>query len=123
MAGNDYGGRMTVKLSSGEIFSLRGTFNVMSSGFSAEAITNQDRSVDRTLTPKAATCEINFADKGINYNQLMQSDRFNVTIDEDNTDVSHYFTGAFFVGDPSVNRITGEVTGLTITAEKYRRRG
>ena len=122
MAGNDYGGQISVRLSTGEFFSLRGTMNLMTSGMSAEAITNQDASVDRTLTPKARTAEINFADKGIDYDAVMQAERFNVTFDEDNTNVAHYFTNAFFTGDPQVNRITGEVTGMTIASAKYRRR-
>ncbi|MDB5582832.1 MAG: hypothetical protein JWR80_8008 [Bradyrhizobium sp.] len=123
MSNKDFGGKMSMKLSTGELISLRGTLTMNPSRNSIEAITNQDMSVDRTATPKPATFEINFADRGLNLDRLMKSDRMNITFDEDFTGVTHYFTQAFLVGDPQINRINGEVTGITGAAETYTRRG
>ncbi|MBD8555554.1 phage tail tube protein [Rhizobium sp. CFBP 8762] len=122
MANNDYGGRITMRLSTGESFSLRGTLNLNTSGLSSEAVVNQDGSVDRTGTPQARRFEITFADRGINLDKLMSAPRFNVTFDEEFTGVTHYFTSAFLTGDPQINRMTGEVSGLTGSAENYNRR-
>jgi len=121
MAGKDYGGIINARLSDGTAFSLRGTFNVNPSRISTEAVTNGDGSVDRQATNRPATAEINFADRGIDYDALMRSGRFNMTAIEDFSGVTHYFTSAFMVGDPQLNRQTGEVTGLSIAAEKYSR--
>jgi hypothetical protein len=123
MANNDYGGNITIKFSTGEVISLRGSFTVNPSRRSNEAITNQDESVDRVGTPKPATMEIAFADRGLNYDALMRADRMNVTANEEDNDVTHYLTGAFLVGDPSINRLNGEVTGLSLAASDYDRRG
>ncbi|MDK4712992.1 phage tail tube protein [Rhizobium sp. CNPSo 4039] len=119
MSGQDYGGLITVRLSTGTTLSLRGTLNINPARMSAEAQTNDDGSVDRIGTNRPATAEINFADRGIDYDALMRSSRFNVTFIETFSGVTHYFTEAFMAGDPQLNRKTGEVTGLTINAEKY----
>ncbi|MDI7864298.1 phage tail tube protein [Rhizobiaceae bacterium n13] len=121
MGNKDFGGHITMRLSTGELFSLRGTLNMNTAGQSNEAVTNQDGSVDRVATVQPKRAEISFADRGVDYDALMKADRFNVTVEEDFTGVSHYFTGAFVVGDPQVNRMNGEVTGLSIAAEKYNR--
>jgi hypothetical protein len=123
MAGKDYGGQIRFRLSNGETFSLRGTMNVKSAGRSVEAVVNQDRSTDRveTLTPYGF--EISFADRGQDLEALMKSDRFDATSIEDDTGVSHYFTRCFFVGEPTSNRMNGEVTGVAGAAEKYVRKG
>ena len=58
----------------------------------------------------------------IDYDALMRSDRFNVTFSEDFTGVTHYFTRAFLTGDPAINRINGEVSGISGSAEAYERK-
>lgn len=121
MGNKDFGGRITTRLSSGEALSLRGTLNLNPSGQSNEAVTNQDGSVDRVASVQARRAEINFADRGLNYDALMKSDRFNITFIEDFTGVTHYYTGAFLVGDPQINRANGEVTGISIASEGYNR--
>lgn len=121
MGKKDFGGIIRMKLSTGEQISLRGTLAMNTSSVSTEAVTNQDGSVDRTLTPVPRRAEFTFADRGLNHDRLMKSDRFNVTFIEDQTGVTHYFTKAFLVGDPAKNRINGEVTGLSLAAEGYRK--
>lgn len=123
MAGKDYGGLIRFRLSNGTTLSLRGTMNLKTAGRSVEAVVNQDRSTDRieTLTPYGF--ELSFADRGEDLEALMKSDRFDATSIEDDTGVSHYFTRAFFVGDPTTNRMNGEVTGVSGAAEDYNRKG
>ena len=119
--GKEYGGKITVRFSSGETLSLRGTLTMNTAGQSNEAVVNQDGSVDRVGTPTARKAELNFADRGLDLNTLMTAGRFNVTVIEEFAGVMHLFTNAFVVGDPSINRANGEVSGLSINSEGYSR--
>lgn len=123
MAGNDFGGRMSVRLSDGSTLSLRGTFTIMRSDQSNEVITNQDGSPDRVGTPVAPRAEVTFKDGGRDFSALMRAARQNFVIKEEFTGVTHHFISAFFAGEPSSNRMNGEVSGLTIVATTYRRTG
>jgi hypothetical protein len=121
MAGKDFGGRMSVRLASGELLTIRGTFAVMGAGQSNEATVNQDGSTDRVGTPTAMRAEVTFVDKGIDFNTLMTAPRQNITIFEEFTTVTHYFFDAFFAGEPNSNRMNGEMSGLSIVGETYRK--
>lgn len=116
-----FGGKLTLRTSNGQLFAGRGTFNVMPSRNSVEAITNDDSSLARVATPKPATIEITFEDRGINYDALMKADDIDFTAIEEFTGVTHLLSKAFFTGDPSTNRRNGEVTGLTLAGEAYQR--
>lgn len=123
MSSRDYGGQIECRFSDGTALSLRGTVNLMTAGRSNEAIVNQDASVDRVMTLQARRFEISFADRGEDWRRLMKDDRFDVTFIERDTGVTHYYTRAFMTGEPAINRINGEVTGLTGAAEVYDRKG
>lgn len=123
MSNKDFGGRITVRLSTGETFSPRGTMSMNTAGQSNEAVTNQDGSVDRVGTVQPRRVSFSFADRGLNHDQLVKADRFNITFDEDFTGVQHFFTNAFVVGDLETNRMNGEVSGFSIAAEAYNRTG
>lgn len=118
---NDHGGRMTLRFSSGTLISLRSTVTMSPSRLSVEAIANQDGSVDRAGTVTPGTCEITFADADHDYDALISGERFNATLIEDFSGKTHYFTNAFLSGTASVNRMNGEVTGLSLTYEGYRK--
>lgn len=121
--GADFGGIMRVRLSGGTILSMRGTFTLSPGMLSAEHITNQDGSVDRTFTPTSPRAEITVADKNVKPEDLIGAPRQPVSIVEEHTGKQHIFDNAFFTGDPQVNRINGEVSGLTIVGEGYRKIG
>jgi hypothetical protein len=123
MAGKDFGGKITVTSSLGYKLSLRGTINVMTTAQSNEAITNQDASTDRIMTPVAPSAELSFRDDGGDWQGRMGGQRENLTVVEEQTGVTHLFTGAFWTGRPSINRINGEVSGVQIVADYYRRLG
>lgn len=123
MADKDFGGRMSVRLSSGEYLSLRGTFSVQRGRQSNEAITNQDGSNDRIGTPTSPRANVVFKDSGIDFDALMRAPRQNIVIIEEFTGVTHHFISAFFAGDSDSNRLNGEVSGLTISASNYTRTG
>jgi hypothetical protein len=118
---NDFGGRMTLRFSTGVLLPLRATVNMSAARISVEAVANQDGSVDRTATVKPGTCEISFADVGTDMDALLSGERFNATLIEEFSGVTHYYTRAFLSGDPTVNRMTGEVTGAVLNFEAYRK--
>lgn len=121
MAGKDFGGVMYLRDSNGANLSIRGNFSVMPGNLSSEVVVNQDASVDRTFTPEAPSAEVTIADKNVDVQALIGLPRRNITITEQTTEVQHLFTSAFFTGRPTTNRLNGEVSGLTIAAEAYRR--
>lgn len=122
MGAKDYGGQIECRFSDGTTLSLRGTLNLMTAGRSNEALVNQDASVDRVSTLQAPRFEMSFADRGADWQRLMK-ERFDVTFIERDNGVTHYFTRSFMTGEPTINRINGEVTGLTGAAEVYARKG
>lgn len=115
--GKDFGGKMSLRLSSGELISLRGTFNVSPTRQEISSVTNQDNTTDRISTPQASRVEIVAADGGFDYEKLMNGPRFNATLVEEFTGITHYMTNAFFVGRPQINRLNGEVSGLSIDGD------
>lgn len=123
MAGRDFGGKITVTGSTGYKLSLRGTVTILGAHQSNDVITNQDGRADRVITPDAPAAELVFADDGLNYDQLLNADRHNITVVEEKTGVTHMFTSAFWTGKPSSNRINGELSQLGIRADSYRRLG
>ena len=123
MAGMDFGGKIIVTSSRGYKLSLRGTINVNPSQQSNEALTNQDGSVDRIITPAAPGAELTFRDEGGDWQARLDGPRENLTIVEEKTGVTHLFTGAFWTGRPTINRVNGEVTGVQIVADYYRKLG
>ncbi len=113
MAGNDFGGVFRVKTSTGEVLSLRGQMSIKSSGRSAEAMTNQDGSVDSSETLTPVVVSVTFKDATGKYRDLIRGRRDWTFIEED-TGVTHYLTNAKVTGEPEENRHTGEISGLSV---------
>lgn len=120
MNGADFGGIIRLTDSLGATLSLRGALNIMPNRSSNEAITNQDGTPDRIMTPTHPQAEITVADKGVDLVTFFDGPRRNVTVVEVTTGRIHLFTNAFMIGRPSVNRLNGEVTGIVVAAETYR---
>ncbi|EDQ33950.1 hypothetical protein HPDFL43_05835 [Hoeflea phototrophica DFL-43] len=123
MAGKDFGGQIRLRLSNGTSLSLRGTMTLKTTGRVVEAIRNQDGSIDRVSTLAPYGWEITCKDDGQDFEALLKADRFDATFIEDDNGKSHYYTRAFFVGDTSINRMNGEVSGLGGAAETYKSKG
>lgn len=121
MAGNDFGGTMQVRLGNAALLTLRGTFSVMAGRSEVAPVTNQDGSLDRTFTPVSPSAECTFADNGIDWDALLEADRQPIAITEDKGQVTHHFVNAFFSGRATNNRMTGEVSGLTLNGTTYRK--
>ncbi|WP_128292005.1 phage tail tube protein [Afifella aestuarii] len=117
-----FGGEIIFSFAGGRKLTMRGDFTVKPAGFSAEAITNQDGSVSQSATLMPHGWEGTFEDAAdLDWEELMRLGDFEVTAREDYTGVSHLFGPGFFVGEPSINRKTGEVSGLSGAHQSYRK--
>jgi hypothetical protein len=122
------GGRVSTTIN-GVQYSARGEITIDASGISVEAGVNQDGSLYRTVKPKARTVEITFdrnsglvdgAGRPLKWDEtLMLLDNIPVTFVEQDTNIMHLLSNAFFTGQPQHNTATGEVSGLGLAAERY----
>ncbi len=118
----NFGGEMTFAMSSGDRIVVRGAAEIMPSNVNIEGNANQDGSPFRTVTPTGYAANLTFEDMdGDDWNRLMRASGFNVTLNESFTGAQHLWTDAAFTGRPSVNRATGEVTGVALLAHSYRK--
>jgi hypothetical protein len=123
MAGKDFGGIMKVSTSAGDTFSLRGKLKVLKAHAKNDAVTNQDGSVDRTMTPQAPSAELTFRDDDFDFDAMLSGNRVNITIIEQQTGKTHLFTNAFWTGSPASDRMNGEVDSMGIVCESYQQIG
>lgn len=121
--GRDFGGEMRLRLANGVNLTMRGAFKTGPGGISIEALTNQDHSVSRQGTLKPWTAEVTLEDNGVDVGELMRAPRQSIYIVEDWTGVTHVYTNAFFAGEASIDRATGEWSGLVINGDGYQRIG
>lgn len=116
-----FGGKMSFRLSTGERIVMRGEFSIEASRYNNETVTNQDGSNSKTVGLKPYRMSCNFeAAPGRDYDGLLRLIGVDATVVEDYTNTRHLFTGGFFEGTPSVDRATGAVSGLMFASDKYR---
>lgn len=111
-----FGGGYRFLLGDGTVLTGRkDKIDVKPSGYKATIESNADGSTYQTLelVPTEADCA--FQDDGQDW-QAVALYRGDITVQEDTTGRTHTFTGAAFEGSPSINRRTGEVSGLTVKA-------
>ncbi len=120
----DYGGDITCTLS-GTPYVLTEIPSFDLDPFEKGELVNADRSVDRTLTPTAGKVGVTFRDRGENWGEVANGGPYVVSLVEPQTGASHTINRMRFGGRASVNRVTGEVTGLEMLfdARDYLRRG
>lgn len=113
------GGRFTAEIN-GRTFKGRGKATIESSTVEVNAEANQDGSGFVTVKPKLASCELSF-DRGVGlkWDAAMLLQSINLTFVETDAKVTHLFTDASWVGTPSIDTETGEVSGLSIKSDKY----
>ncbi len=124
----DFGGFMRFKVGS-TLLRMRGKFETEPTDSEFKEMTNQDGSVDREQTPSAQKADITFVDTqdsddtnatptSIDWNTIMKAGRTNMTVQEDSTGIIHTWTAGMFVGRPKVDRMKGEVTGISIVCNR-----
>ncbi len=118
--GNTFGGVMSFKLSNGTQMRIRGDFTERPSNITAATVTNQDGSIDKTLTPRPYGFGATFVDEGQDFDALLLETGINATIVEENTGKTRLYSGGQFSGEPEISRADGAVTGLTFDAPQRR---
>ncbi|MEM9734242.1 MAG: hypothetical protein AAF903_12280 [Pseudomonadota bacterium] len=122
MAGRDFGGEMTLKLSTGVEFVLRQPPKVMKTDLEADAETNQDGSVDRVFTLTDREMAFEFRDDGQDIEAIQKGPRFNASLVEVQSGITHIWTDVFLKGRPSDARENGQVSGVSISGGRYQRK-
>lgn len=124
MTDRNFGGKLRLRSSRGYVLSIRGTTNFMGASGTSEGITAQDGTLDRVVTPVSPRLEIVGVDRGdVTHDYLTNGERENLTLTEEKTGAVYAMTDGFWQGDPSANRLNGELTGLTFIAQFARRIG
>lgn len=113
------GGRFTLDIN-GRTYSGRGEATIRPARATAEAGANMDGTGYRTVQSKLAGLELSF-DRGVGltWDEGLLLANINVTFVETDAGRMHFFTGASWVGEPSINSASGEVSGLSIQTDKY----
>lgn len=118
----NFGGEMTFRLSTGDAIVVRAAAEILPANVNVEGNANQDGSIYRTVAPTGFRANLTFEDMTAdNWNRLMRASGFNATLNESFTGVQHLWTEAGFTGQPTVNRATGEVTGVAMISRSYKK--
>lgn len=116
---SDFGGEMRLSINGAPLV-VRAGVTVRPSSYNVTGIANQDGSVSRTFAPQGWRASVTFEDApGTNWHALMGQAASRITLIEDKTGILHTWQGAFLTGEPSVDRMTGEVTGIELMARSY----
>jgi hypothetical protein len=119
------GGRVSININ-GLSYSARGEIKINPSGLTADVGTNQDGTLYKTIKPKPISAECTF-DRFVDVNgtplkwnkDLMLLNNIPITFTEQDTGKQQLLTNGTFVGDPQIDLSTGEVSGVSLAAEKY----
>lgn len=119
---NSFGGTIYIEADGTRLTPAEGDITLMPTTQETEPLTNQDGSTSYKVTPRSPRAEMSFRDScGFDWDALMRKCKLNVTIVEHTNNIQHLFTGTRFVGRPSINRSSGEVTGLSIEGGVYQK--
>jgi hypothetical protein len=115
-----FGGLMHLTLSGGRRMTIRGSFEERPSNVVAETVTNQDGSLDKTVTLRPFGFTFTGRDEGQSFNDLLLEENVNATLVEEHNGRTILYTAGMFSGEVSINRMNGEVSGLSFDARHRR---
>lgn len=119
----DYG-LIKFRMPNGQNLGIRGSVTHNPVPVSYEPVVNLDGSVDRSVTPQGYRFAMSLKGKDANgapfdFRQLMAMDKVTFTLIHDSERVNRTYSRASLAGDPQVDDITGEVSGITGVAEGF----
>jgi hypothetical protein len=119
----DYG-LVKLRLPTGQNISVRGSVTHNPAKVSREAVVNLDGTVDRTETPQGYRFALSLKGKDaagvpIPFDALMALDKVDIVFLHDSERVDRTYSRASLIGDPQVDDISGEVSGITGVAEGF----
>ena len=116
----DFGG--TIRFTyDGNSLRIRAKVDLEPGDYSFAVEHNQDGSFDRYAQPMGPTFDLEFVDSrdGVNpisldWNAIMAGGPYNIAILEDKNGITHTISAGKFSGRPTIDRLKGLVTGVTI---------
>lgn len=117
---NSFGGEIYLTVDGTRYTPSEGDISLMPTRTEVEALPNQDGSAAYKVTPRLPRADISFRQNcGLDWDDEMLKCKVNATIVEKTNGRSHIFSGARFVGRPTINLSNGEVTGVSIEGGTY----
>lgn len=118
------GGIIKFRLPTGANLSVRGSVTRNPARMSAEAVVNADGSVDRSFTVQGYRFAMSLADKDVSgqpvdVDTLLALDKVDFTFLHDTERVDYFFGRSVLTGDPQIDAMTGELSGISGVAETY----
>jgi hypothetical protein len=118
------GGLAKFRLPTGVNLSIRGSLTRNPYNLSSEAVVNMDGSHDRSHTVVGFRFGLSLASKDtsgnpVNVRQLMEFDKVDFTFLHDTEGMDYTYTRASLTGDPQIDGMTGELSGITGVSEGY----
>jgi len=109
---------------SGRNYSIRGSVSHNPLNFSAEPVVNLDGTVDRTFTPQGYRASMSLAARDSDGNptpigELMALDKVDFTFLHDSERIDRFYGRAKLTGDPSVDDVSGEMSGINVVSESF----
>ena len=117
-------GLIKFRTPTGQNLSLRGSVTHNPLNYSREAIVNTDGAVDGSETATGYRFAMSLAAKDsegnpVNLAQLFALNKVTFTFIHDSERVVRTYSRAMLTGDPQVDDMTGELSGITGVAEGY----
>ncbi|MFG1246796.1 phage tail tube protein [Xanthobacter flavus] len=117
---NQFGGTIYLTVDGERFTPSEGDITIMPTNAEVEGLANQDGSAAYKVSPRLVRAEISFRQGcGFKWADWMLKCKVNATIVEETNGRQHLFTGTRFVGRPSLNMSSGEVTGVAIEGGTY----
>lgn len=121
---SDFGGLIKFRVSTGQNLSVRGSITHNPFNMTAESVVAHDMSIDRTFTPMGYRFAMSLKCKDtsgnpIDFAALFALDKVDFTFLHDTERVDRSYSRASLIGDPQIDAMTGELSGITGVAEGY----
>lgn len=114
------GGRVDITLD-GVTYSPVAAVKAQEANIENDVVDNQDGTIGRSVKSSHYEVDITFRHMaGLSIETLMAR-TFDFSMVERDTNQTVMLTGAFLVGKPMRDTVTGEISGLKIVSDKYRR--
>ncbi len=104
----------------GRPYQIAGELEIEPTNFEAEAVVNQDGTINRTVKPKARKMTLKFRDRPGDdvIGEIFALERFDVSAREVHMNRTVLLTGAFATGTPKRNTATGEIDGIELSSDQ-----
>lgn len=117
-------GLIKFRLPNGQNLGLRGSVTHNPLRFSREAVVNLDGTVEGTETPTGYRFAMSLTGKDadgnpVDWSQIFAFDKVTFSFIHESERINRTYSRAMLVGDPQVDDITGEVSGISGVAEGF----